>query len=240
MKITRPFMHLAISIGLSSLTLAAQADLGINEILQRARSAFMNARTYQAVFHTDMSLADKGSASFKIELKTLPGKKLYFRVEPAEPGTGAMWQRVASMGRMRVIDDGKRGWVYVEASKEYVSGPHDPSSWKAITMTFGIILGTDIMPGSARMRLKGVSRIGGRMAYLIEGSNSNDSSGNLLILIDKSNYQFLGSRFTLKKGGVEAKATTLVRSSAINGNIPETAFKFTPPAGAKQIALNRH
>lgn len=60
------------------------------QLMQKANGAYWGARTFQATYVCVMSMAGKGTMSVVIDLKAIPGKKTYVRIEPAGRGSGEL------------------------------------------------------------------------------------------------------------------------------------------------------
>src|SRR5579871_5816809 len=102
------FVRIGAAVAVGATAARPVPAQNADQIVAKMNAAYANAKTYQAVYQTEMSLKSKGSMSLTIDLKTVPEKKLYFHIYPSGPGTGEMGRRSAGL-RMIMVDDGTTG-----------------------------------------------------------------------------------------------------------------------------------
>ena len=204
----------------------------VQKVLQHMRDAFLNAKTYKADYQCRMTMRDKGSTTLRIVLKTVPEKKLYFRVSPTGAGSGELGARTMAL-RFLAIDNGKVGWAYIETLNQYMTGPH-ATSWFPITASYGIVLPNEFRPNDSKFRLIGSKTLNGSKVLVLDASGQK-TSGIGRFYVDAKTFRFRGMEMAgMNKGEPMTVATTLITES-VYGPLTSSTFEFTPPPGARQI-----
>lgn len=208
------------------------------EIIKKASAAMQSAKSYQAVWQMNMSMGPMGSVSLAMDIKMLPGKKMYMKMTPIGQPTGQMAMGAAMMN-MQMVDDGKNMWAYMPATKQYSKSP---SQVKASQMNLTRMAG--VAPG-ATYKLVGTENVGGRPAHKIQVmlKNVQIAGGGkqaMHIFIDQATNRFrqMTMSMTLPAGpnqpAQQMNMSMLVTNERVNAPIPASVFQFTPPPGAKE------
>ncbi len=208
------------------------ADAQADAIIKKAQAAMNNVNSYQAVWEMQTSMGPQGSMSMTMTMKSKPKEgKFIIKIAPAGKPTGQMAMAGAMMN-MEMVDDGKTMYMYMPVMGGYRKGPHTPNM--------------NMKPGDMALRMaknasftyKGVSNVGGRPAYVLKVVPKNLPAGvtaDTLLYIDRATNRIRKSTSTQSRGPQKVSTVMLVKSDAVNGPIPDSAFKFVPPPGAKEI-----
>lgn len=221
---------------LTTRTLAAPSG---EEIIKRASAAMQSARSYQAVWQMSMNMGQMGSVSLAMDIKMIPGKKMYMKMTPVGQPTGQMAMGAAMMN-MQMVDDGTNMWAYMPAMKQYNKGP---SQVKASQMNLTRMAG--VAPG-ATYKLVGTENVGGRPAHKIQVTLKNvqiagGGKQSMHIFIDQATNRFRQMTMSMalpagpNQPAQQMNMNMLVTNEKVNAPIPASYFKFTPPPGAREV-----
>ena len=199
-----------------------QSADGTAQYLERASLAPTGVKSEQVELALDISTHDSGAASFTVKM-TRVGKQFRLELAPMGKGIGELG-RDANRLRMLVVSDGKN--EYALSGKEYTKrAVGSPTS--ALFLSQSASEACDLLPPVT---------LNGQPAYVIR-SRVGDKENGMFILsyINQNTYRLM--KF---EGGSDAPETGLrlvgtLKSEAFNRAVSDSLFKFTPPAGAKQI-----
>jgi outer membrane lipoprotein-sorting protein len=219
---------------MTAQALTAHAGPTAQQILQSANDSFWYAKTYHATYRCELGKPGKRPAVLAIEVKTIPGKKTFIRIEPVNAiGPEAM---ALNSLRIRVYDDGKSGIIYSPMSNSYLKGPHTASYNHAVA-GYGIILGELKPKPNITYSLLAPSKIGKRPVYVVQGKGTMPNSPTILVFIDQKTYAVLRLQMTGTTPAGPTSVTTVLTGGKINAPLPDSTFKFTPPPGAKELKM---
>ena len=159
------------------------------------------------------------------------------------------------MGEMLVVSDGQYVWSYLAAANQYTKKPVAKGALDAFK-NFGFGSALEAQDAISRARITGREEItvGGTasICWVIEipfdrlplpapaGAELRD--GRIQASIDPTSgfvlrMQTIGfMRVPGKRGGGEIKQSMTLRSMRIDTPVPDSAFEFTPPEGAREVA----
>jgi len=231
------FLRIGAAVAVGWAAARAVPAQNADQIVTKMNAAYANAKTYQAVYQTELSMKSKGSMSLTIELKTVPEKKLYFHIAPSGPGTGEMGRRSAGL-RMLVVDDGQTGLAYFEALKRYTKGPH-AASFDAITASYGILLG-HMKPKPGSVHLLRSQTLSGRPVYVLQmgkpSASAESERFSMRIYVDQQTYLVRRTETNGQNKGDPVSAVTAVTSDRVGAPLPDSAFQFRPPSDATEMS----
>lgn len=214
----------------------ASAAPDARSIIEKANAQIKNAKTYQATIVSTNKMGKMGSISVSIHVAAIPAQgKSAIRSGPVGKPTGALAMQ-AAMASAIMVDDGKEAYVYSPMLGGYRKAPHRPGSPGNLAL-----LNLDRSKGLT-FKLIGVRPVEGRPAYAIEVIPPQKQPGSTTVVyVDKATgrYRRIESHRTAAagQGGAPQSVDTVltVTQEVINAPIPEKAFQFTPPPGAKEI-----
>jgi outer membrane lipoprotein-sorting protein len=208
------------------------------EIITKARSAMKGLKSYQATVHTTMT-GGPMPMSIIAQIKTAGGKTWAKMTTPPPSGQGQPNPFAAMLQNMVVVDDGKNSWTYMPSMKQYRKGP----SGQANQFNFSDqLLGK--IDQEATLTYGGTETVAGHPTYVIQASPKQKrpgSSETVRMNFDQSTYLLVQAKAN-QSGAATANmparnqsVTILVKDQKVNQPIPDSVFKFTPPAGATEM-----
>lgn len=190
-------------------------------ILTKASTVMKAAKTYQATMSMNMSFGAQNMVMVS-DIKIVPGKKM------------AMTMTQAGRPTMKMVDDGVNAYMYFPMMNSYSKGP-STAARSATTGSFA-----DMLPKGGTYKMLPNKVIDGRSAYAIQITLPQQASARvpaaaagrtMIVYIDQGTGHF---RQMEMAGGPQGQSMKMTLSNEkINAPIPDSAFKFTPPAGAK-------
>jgi outer membrane lipoprotein-sorting protein len=246
---------------LAVLAVGAQANAAPDAaaIMRKAGEAMMRAKTYQATWAMTSTMGTMGSLQMNMEVRTIPASgKTFLRISPAGQASGMMAMG-AAMANSLIVDDGKTTYVYMQAMGGYSKRPHTGGQNPAIAS----VMGAAGRP-NAKFALAGSATIAGRPCYVIDVKAAPPGrlaqSGmkvKTTAYVDKGTGRtrqvktvtsFPAGMMGGPRAGSNAPRSTtpssppmqlttvmLVKSERLDEPISDNVFRFTPPAGAKEI-----
>lgn len=243
--------------GLSALLLAmsigAAAAPDAAAIMKKAAEAMSKAKTYQSEWRMVVSMGTMGSMTLNMTMKMTNDGKAFVKTEPSGQGTGMM-AAGAAMASSTTVSDGKTMYMYMKAMNSYMKMPVPKDSNPAISGQFGALNQKD-----AAYKLVGSEYVRGRKCYVIDVKPKMPTTGpgagmkpTVTAYVDEQTGRLrqMKTRMTMPGGppgpsngqGNQQKPTPMVMTSTmvllsekINAPIPASTFKFTPPAGAREM-----
>ena len=240
MKLTRIVYRALFACAAIMPIAQAHAAPDPNAIIQKADAAvkatLTTSKTYQATLEMTRSAGNQGSMAISIDLKVVPSTgKAFVNVAPVGKGTGQM-AAAAAMMAMTIVDDGKTSYLYSPMQGGYVKQAHHkievPDVFKLASLK------------DVNLKYVRSDHVNGKPVHVIEATPKTTPPGtsqSILFFIDQSSNRPVqltsSSSGTPKTGGPPMKVdmTISVRKEIMNASIPDSAFKFTPPAGAKEV-----
>jgi len=236
---------------------AVQAGPDAAAIVKKATAAISGAKTYQATWEITSSAGQMGSMVLNMDMKRVPASgKTYMKIAPTGQATGMMAMG-AAMANTTMVDDGKTAYVYMQAQGGYYKTPHQKNSSGSMKNPLDIA-----NQKNATFKLKGTENVKGSPCYVIDVKSPAQVLPNGMVLqismyIDKATNKtkqikqvmtlpsslmsgMPGGQPNAASGKTSAppmQVTTLMvmKSEKLNAPLPDSAFKFTPPAGAKEL-----
>ncbi|MER3474452.1 MAG: hypothetical protein C4335_10565 [Armatimonadota bacterium] len=211
-------------------------------ILNKVASAYKNAKTYQAQASINQTIQvgnQQQRQSGTIITKYKAPNKLVTIVQGMQQN-------------LHIYSDGKTLYIYSPKENQYMKGAA-PASF-AQQQGIGAVGGGD--PTQIGLQLQSMfgtgakklpdRKVGGKPAFVIQSSKSGsspDGQGTFQMtataLIDKASYLLkqltLNGTRTSGTQKVVQNVTIVFASQQINPNLPDSAFVFKPPAGAKEL-----
>jgi outer membrane lipoprotein-sorting protein len=234
-----PSLRAAVAAGLLALFVQGSASAQTPEqIIKKSQDAINNAKTLQIVIDAS-GVGGPGSGSQHVDLKAIAGQKLAVNMRVSGNANGK-----ASTANIQMFDDGATLYAYDATKKQYRKGPSQAKNPATLTNALAGLtkVGTGV-PGVAYKALPAKS-IDGTLCHVIQmlppASAPQAAKNTMLIYFDKATGLTKGSEITIDmpKGPngqpLKMKLTTRVTSIKLNAPIAASAFKFTPPAGAKE------
>ncbi len=199
------------------------------KILSRAMLAFDDYNTYQVEMLTSRT-GPAGNFAMTSEMKLdRKAHRAFIRM------SGNLFGQPMTT---TVVDDGRTLITYNKERNIFNRGPH-----AAMTMAFPLKLVNQMLgPGSVSF-LKS-DTLGGRKVYILKRESQQrfgpGKAPKTLMYFDQATGRFLQLTMTgqiqMKEGAKPETIglTVFVRNEVVNGAIPDSVFRFTPPVGAKQ------
>jgi len=208
------------------------------DVIQKSKTTYNAMKTYQGKWQMDMKMGQMGSMSMLMDVKMLPGKAARIATSPVGQATGMMAMG-AAMSQMQMVDDGKTAWTYMPAMKMYTKAP---SQVKTQSIMDSMVGGRKL---EADYKLLPAKTIAGRPCFAIKviPKAANGANANVVIYIDQATYRLkrmvttasrtMGTGPNAQK--MDSNMTMVINSETVNGAISPNLFKFSPPAGTKEM-----
>jgi outer membrane lipoprotein-sorting protein len=187
------------------------------EVLNKAMARMTGARTYQATY---VMTSPRGTQT--MQLKSVTKKKQSLTITP--PG-------------IQVIDDGKTMVMYNKAANAYGRMPSQVAGASSI-----VAAQLAAMERTSSMKFGAPTKIGGASVLVIEVTPKQPGGATAKLYIEQGSYRLLkvvDQRTMPGVGGQKGQTlsqTISITNEKVNAPIPDSAFKFTPPPGAKEMA----
>lgn len=201
---------------------AAQAQTA-EQIVKRSEEAMKALKTWQATIVTSTQ-SPMGNIQQQMEVKTIPGKKMAMTL------SGGMG------GGLQVVDDGTNMWLYMPRMKQYQKNP----SQIAKRQGNGI---ADVGPlaKNADLKLLKPEKVDGKETSVVQIVPKNSPATKIKAYFDKSSGLMVKMEVSGaapaqgNQPGATFNSVVQIKNMKLNAPIAPSAFKFTPPAGAKQM-----
>jgi outer membrane lipoprotein-sorting protein len=201
---------------------AAQAQTA-EQIVKRSEEAMKALKTWQATIVTSTQ-SPMGNIQQQMEVKTIPGKKMAMTL------SGGMG------GGLQVVDDGTNMWLYMPSMKQYQKNP----SQIAKRQGNGI---ADVGPlaKNADLKLLKPEKVDGKETSVVQIVPKNSPATKIKAYFDKSSGLMVKMEVSGaapaqgNQPGATFNSVVQIKNMKLNAPIAPSAFKFTPPAGAKQM-----
>lgn len=237
----RPQALLLIALSVTGPLAAWAAGNQADDVLNKLNATYNSARSYEGdvvIYQTGKDPKGKAlsvTTTEHIRFKS-PNK---FSIQLSMKGTGAAADTAAKMGRS-YFSDGHITYVYSPAQKQYMKQITRPVTNLAQLMQ----LPKTNMPG-AKTSLAAPTTVQGRSAFDVRIGPDFKGAPNMTpqqkasmmatmkpidFLVDRQNYHLLKM---IRTTGPSTMTVEYGRQT-FNGNIPDSAFTFHPPAGAKE------
>jgi outer membrane lipoprotein-sorting protein len=215
---------------------AAQAKPSAVDILKKTQALVDSARTYQATVLIKSDAGKQGSMTLRTMLKAAGNKQSSSTAVIGQP-TGSFAIAAMSAG-IQTVDDGKTMWIYSPMMKGYHKRPS--MGKKAIKSPFSDVAR---LTRDADVSLGGIENVSGKPSYVIRltPKQPERKGEKVTIYVEQGNYHMRQMRLESPGRGGDGKAaqpsTVLIQvtNEKFNEPIPDSAFKFTPPPGAKEM-----
>ncbi len=214
------------------------------EILKKLVAVYKGATTFQGTVTTQISGVQQGKAvsvtqSQSIKYKT-PNK---MRMEVTQSASGQLAAQMQKAGKQVAVSDGKTAILYSSGPNQYMKIPSRPQQSLVELMRLQL---PPTVPGAT---LEHDATVNGRAAFVIkitprlspdiakltpeqrkQAEAQFKQTKPTLLMIDKQNYHLLKIERVV---GTTKSVTTYTHT--LNGAIPDSAFVFAIPAGAKEM-----
>jgi outer membrane lipoprotein-sorting protein len=250
-------VRIGLILGCLAAAPAALAGPDAAAIVKKATAAMKTAKSYQATWDIKSSAGQMGTMSLSMEMKMVPASgKMYMKVAPTGQATGMMAMG-AAFANTTMVDDGKTTYMYNQAQGGYYKNPHQANAGGSMKTPFDVA-----SQKNATFKLLGTEKVKGSLCYVIDvkapvPAMPNGMTMQISMYVDKASNKMkqikqvmtLPSSMTGgmpggQPGAGAGKSTTpsmqvttlmVVKREKLNETLPDSAFKFTPPAGAKQL-----
>ena len=239
----------ALSLFITSTAIAAETPA---TILKKMADVYTKAKTYQAsVITLQTSKTPDGKSYTVTETDRVQFKSpnlLHKSVKLTGTGAAATPQGAQQLAlrSVEIFSDGKSATMYVPFKKMYQKQPVPPSIQLAQIVALLQAVPPINQPGLTL--LPNTANVEGHMAYIIEvkpvpppnlkAADQQKFQAYLKqfkqyprLMIDKQNYTLLEYTVTTAAGSAHANLS----SQVFGGDIPASAFTFSPPAGVKEF-----
>jgi len=228
---------LVLSVGASRATLAQSPA----EIVKKASALYDHARTYQATVVMDMSMGPLGRSSMVTQVKAVGNAKVHATTRAQSSGGSRAGIGSAGMN-IEMVDDGKTMYTYMPGQNKYSKRAHVASNSNMMAALLPIM--GNPASSKATYKMLPTTTVAGKPVYAIEVTGARSQPGSSLILyIDKSTLHF--KQMTMKTAQATSQGqpsgmnmTMTIENEKFNAPIPDSVFKFTPPAGATETPGN--
>jgi len=237
----------ALALSLSALFAASAHADQASDILKKMEGVYSGAKTFV------------GSVTVKQSGKTKEGKPAsvtrtqqisykspnLIRVQMTMSATGAAAK--AGNQNAMIVSDGKTLYRYSSTQKQYSKSPAPPAI--PLNQLFGIALPSGSTPGAS---LLSPTNVMGHQAYVVQikqqvpqpppSMSAADKAKYdayvkqmkpVQVVIDKKDYHLLQIRQSMGTN----TAVVEFGPHTVNGAVADSAFKFSPPAGSKEITM---
>lgn len=214
----------------------AQSAPTPQQIVERINEAYVHARTYEALFRTDMTLRSKGTLAMLVHVQMIPGKKMRFEVTSPSSARSLPGPQMPNK-RVLVVDNGREVWVYFPGSRQYLHGKH-MGTFRPALMSYGFVLGSlDAAASPWRIVRAGRTSNGGNcVVESVRPVPLGRFEGLVRIFVDASGKKARRIEMSAPSGGPPIRVTVTILEERMNGPIPSSAFAFKLPAGAHPAA----
>jgi len=234
-----------------SVTAHAQSP---QDIFKRMDAAYKAAKSFQGTVSTQISGKDTTGKAVNVTrtqvIKYKSPNKM--RVEVTQTGGGAAGAQMKKAGKQTIVSDGKTMLRYSAGENQYIKAPSPPQ------FSLVQLLSLQLPPTIPGATLQSPSSVKGRAAFVIKITPRMPSAAEIaklppeqrqafesqrqvveaqfkqakptVLMIDKQNYQLL--KMEQGSGAIRSVATY---TSSLNASIPDSAFAFKIPAGAKEV-----
>ena len=228
----KPVIYLAATLAsvaclLAPFTARAQSA---SEIYKRMTDVYANAKSYQGtIVRVEKGKTPNGPASQTISIKiSFKAPNKYVVENKSSTTVGPKSQSSDHW----MVTDGKALFMYSPQQKIYQRG--QIRNENMLTRYFAVMNPVDgfaLLPETA---------INGRPTFVLKPNAptrstpaqiANAKTVKIAILIDKQTYQFIKMTITGKDGNLVQS----VNGQSLNGSVPDSLFKWTPPAGYREI-----
>lgn len=226
----KPVFYFAAALGLSVLApMTAQAQAA-SDIYKKMSDLYANAKSYQGTISRTESgkMKDGKAASQTITVKINFKAPNKYNVNNKRSVT--VNGKTESSSQL-LITDGKSMFVVLPEKKMYQRGVvQNENMLSRFFAQMNPANGFTLLPET---------NINGRAAFAIKPNLPANAkpevvaqakSINITLFIDKKTYEFLKMTITSPNGHL----IQTVSGQALNGNVPESVFVWTPPAGYKE------
>jgi outer membrane lipoprotein-sorting protein len=246
MKVSMKMVRItALAVAIASASLPAVAAPDGKQILKKMEAAMTrmlaNGKSYQATIAMSTKLPESmqgqvpaGMQDMKIHMRIIPGKKA--RVEVA----GGMPQMSTTM-----VDDGTNLWIYMAAMNSYMKQASQIAQVGGGMALRGVpMMGLTTQLQGMKAVVKGIRTIHGKPAYVVVVTSTKSGPMKIKraeLVVDKATNWLRQFSVSMSMGGHGAgKSQDIVSSGVIQDEqfdvaIPDSAFVFTPPEGAKEM-----
>ncbi len=224
MKTAGQIRWLVAAGALALASASASAAPTPQQIIEKGQARINSAKTYQVTYQMTQTMGAMGSMKMTMNIKAIPGKKMWMNTTP----TGMM-----------MVDDGKTMYRYIAPMKQYIKGP----SQAAKSMQLGVSQAA-MLAKQMNLKLGAPASVSGKSCYVIEMTPKKAQPGQSMLLkfyFDQATYAMVkmamtGSGAARPGQPVQSMQVNMVAvSEKINAPIPDSVFKFTPPAGATEM-----
>lgn len=201
---------------------AAQAQTA-EQIVKRNEEAMKALKTYQATYITSTQ-SPMGNIQQQMDIKAIPGKKMAMTL------SGGMG------GGLQVVDDGTNMWLYMPMTKQYQKNPSQIAKRQSASPA-------DVgqLAKNADLKLLKAEKVDGKETSVVQIVPKNNSAMKVKAYFDKGTgllvkMEIAGSGPPQgNQPGATFNSVVQIKNMKLNAPIAPSAFKFTPPAGAKQM-----
>lgn len=212
------------------------------DVMKKANSLYTGAKTYQATMVMDMTMGALGSMSTVTEVKSVGKTRVSTKTTSQGKPTGQMAMGAANLN-IQMIDDGTTMYTYMAGQNKYMKRPHVAG---AAGMSSVMPFMGDPTKLKATYKMLPATTLNGTPVYAIEvtpaaGSGMPGGNGSTTVIyIDKNTYHFKELKVKSSQPAGQGKTmnmdmTMLIKNEKFNQPIPDSVFKFTPPAGATEM-----
>jgi outer membrane lipoprotein-sorting protein len=229
----KPVIYFAATLAAASFAfvpITARAQSAA-DIYKKMSDVYANAKSYQGtIVQTNIGKSQDGKAArqtVKVNINYKAPNK--YNIVNNRTVTVGPTTQTDSQG---MVSDGKSVYMYAPSKKLYQRAPVQNQS---ILARFFAQL-----KASNGFTLLPATTVNGRAAYVLkpnaptQGSPAeiaNAKNVNIAVMIDKQNYHLLKMTLVSPSGSM----SQMVSNQVVNGNIPDSAFAWTPPAGYKEF-----
>ena len=235
----RRFGMLVAALAVTAAPAMAAPDAA--SILKKSQAAMANVNSYQATWLMTMDMGQMGSMAMNMDMKMKPKSKMMsMKMSPAGTPTGQM-AMAAGMMNMTMVADGKFMYMYMPMMGGYNKGPIQPQVFNPGSMAFQ-------NTKQASFKYIRSQNLNGKPAHVIQvipnPSMTRGAKANMLMFIDAASNRF--KQMTMKMSGIGGanapkgapqtmNMKMVVQREVVNAAIPDSAFRFVPPPGAKEL-----
>jgi outer membrane lipoprotein-sorting protein len=219
----------AIFAAILCTAITASKAQSAQDLVKKSKEIMKNAKTVQLHMIVENDLGAKGKSSQFTDIKMVPGKRLAM----SGGGTSKDSPLASGQPRTQVYDDGTTLYAYLPSKKQYRKMPSQAAKIANISNTIdGKIAGINLV-----YKKLPDTNFDGTKCYAIQADLPGSKGATKTIMyIDKSTGLPRGIRTTATQGKeVILKTTITMKDVKLNAPIPESAFKFKPPAGSTEI-----
>jgi outer membrane lipoprotein-sorting protein len=206
------------------------------EILKKTQSIMEKAKTYQAVMLVNTDAGKMGKMTLRLDIKK-SGKKSALSTSPVGQASG-QFAMLGAGASSQIVDDGVNMWIYTPMLKSYMKRPS--MGGKGVASPFQDIAG---MTKQADIKLTGTESVSGRPSYVIQVNPKKAPKGGsqkVTFYIDQATYHMTQMKMnsttpSMSGSSQQVLVTMQVQSEKFDQPVADSAFRFTPPAGVKEM-----